>query len=90
MSADQVFAIVMTAIVTSAWSVARILRGPLGEALARRIGGDPFGSGRDSDHEAALADLRTRLAELEDRQDFTERALLQDRQQSALQHGGRS
>ena len=37
MSPDQVFVIVMGSI--AAWTLARVFRGPLGEALARRIGG---------------------------------------------------
>jgi hypothetical protein len=88
-SADQVFAIIMTAIVGSTWATVRMFRGPLGEALARRIGGGQGSSEREAEQEAQLAEMRTRLAELEDRLDFTERVLLQERQQSELGPGGR-
>ena len=85
MSPDQVLIII--AIMTGAWTATRIFRGPLAEALARRIGGRaPLGT--DQEHE--LADLRARVAELEERQDFTERVLLQDRQQGELGQGGRA
>ena len=85
MSPDQVLIII--AIMTGAWTATRIFRGPLAEALARRIGGHaPLGT--DQEHE--LADLRARVAELEERQDFTERVLLQDRQQGELGQGGRA
>jgi len=68
-SPDQVLIII--AIVTAAWTANRILR-PLGEALARRIGG----TGRlTAAQEGEVADLRARLAELEERVDFAERLL---------------
>jgi hypothetical protein len=84
MSPDQVLIII--AIVTGAWTLTRILRSPLAEALARRIGGGPPGEPARA-HEAELADLRTRVAELEERQ---ERALLRERQQGELGQGGRA
>jgi hypothetical protein len=87
MSPDQVLIII--AIVTGACTLTRILRSPLAEALARRIGGGPPGEPARA-HEAELADLRTRVAELEERQDFTERALLRERQQGELGQGGRA
>ena len=87
MSPDQVLIII--AIVTGAWTLTRMLRSPLAEALARRIGGGPPGEPAGA-HEAELADLRTRVAELEERQDFTERVLLQERQQGELGQGGRA
>ncbi len=90
MSGDQVFAIIMAAIVTSGWVSARIFRGPLGEALARRIGGAGHGSAQHAtEQEAQLAEVRARMAELEERVDFTERVLLQERQQGELGGGGR-
>jgi hypothetical protein len=79
MSPDQ--AVFILAMVTVAWTLTRILRGPIGEALARRIGGDRL-SGPAQDGE--VAELRTRLAELEERVDFTERVLLQERQAAEL------
>ena len=84
MSPDQVMLIVVVSI--SAWTVTRIFRGPLGDAIARRIGG---GAGHPEsgtrDHE--IADLLTRVAELEERVDFTERVLLQERQSGQLRPG---
>jgi hypothetical protein len=81
-SPDQVFAIVMGSI--AAWTVARIFRGPLGEALARRIGGPTASPGHD---DPRMADLQSRIAELEERLDFTERVLLQERQAGQLGQG---
>jgi hypothetical protein len=83
MSPDQ--GMFILALVTVAWTLTRILRGPIGEALARRIGGERL-SGAAQDGE--VADLRTRLAELEERVDFTERVLLQERQAGELRQGG--
>jgi hypothetical protein len=84
-SPDQVLIII--AIVTAAWTGTRLLRSPIAEALARRIGGSPL---TDTDQAHELADLRARVAELEERQDFTERALLQDRERRELGQGGRA
>jgi hypothetical protein len=69
---DQVFFIVMASIVTSGWVLVRLFRSPLGEALARRLG-----SSVDGAPPQELDDLRGRVAELEERQDFAERMLLQ-------------
>jgi hypothetical protein len=80
---DQVLFIIVIA--TVAWTFARILRGPIGEALARRIGGDHH-SGASQDGE--VTELRARVAELEERVDFTERVLLQERQAGELRQGG--
>ena len=81
----QVFIIVLTGIVTTAWTASRVLR-PLVEALSRRIAA---GKAAPSDeHEARLAELSTRVAELEERLDFTERVLLQERQAGELGQGG--
>lgn len=83
MSPDQVLIII--AIVTGAWTATRIFGGPLGQAVARRIGG-PLPASGDQDPE--IADLRARVAELEERQEFTERVLLRERQPGELGHGG--
>jgi hypothetical protein len=85
MSPDQVLLIILASI--AAWTVTRVLRGPLGEALARRIGGGPVAVGPDA---GDLAELRARLSELEERLDFTERVLLQERQAGELRQGGTS
>ena len=58
MSPDQVFAIVIGSI--AAWTIARVFRGPLGEAIARRIGG--AGQPRTDHDDQQLADLQGRLA----------------------------
>jgi hypothetical protein len=81
MSPDQVFGIVIVAI--AAWTVSRVLRGPVGEALSRRIAGRKEGE-RDDDQVAAL---QSRLTELEERMDFTERVLLQEREGGQLRQG---
>jgi hypothetical protein len=80
-SPDQVFGIVIVSI--GAWTIARVLRGPLGEALSRRIGGTTTPV-RDDEQ---LAAVQGRLAELEERMDFTERVLLQDREAGQLRQG---
>jgi nanoRNase/pAp phosphatase (c-di-AMP/oligoRNAs hydrolase) len=82
-SADQIFAIVMASIVTSAWVAARVLRGPLGQALAFRLGG----GGHEVAGPTEVAELRSRLGELEERLDFTERVLLQEREAGRLGQG---
>ena len=83
MSPDNVVVIVLASLM--AWTVSRVFRGPLGDALARRIGGD---AGHRPTDDAELAELRTRVAELEERQDFTERVLLQDRPAGELPRRG--
>ena len=83
MSPDQVMLIIVIA--TAAWIFTKILRSPIAEALARRIGGDRL-SGAAQDGE--IVELRTRVSELEERLDFTERVLLQERQADELRQGG--
>jgi hypothetical protein len=82
MSPDQVLAIVMASV--AAWTLTRIFRGPIGEAIARRIGG---GAPRFGVGEQGIADLQARVSELEERLDFTERVLLQERQAAELRQG---
>ena len=83
MSPDQVLAIVMASI--AAWTLTRIFRGPIGQALAHRIAGaEP---GRPASDEAQIGDLQARMAELEERLDFSERMLLQERQAGQLRQG---
>ena len=82
MSPDQVLLIVLASI--GAWTVTRVFRGPLGEAIARRIGDGASNSGTGDQH---LADLQARVAGLEERVDFTERVLLQERQAGQLREG---
>jgi hypothetical protein len=83
MSPDQVLAIVLTCI--GAWTVTRIFRGPIGDALARRLGGTAQLHRAPDDQQ--VADLEARVAELEERLDFTERVLLQERQAGQLRPG---
>jgi hypothetical protein len=83
MSPDQVLIIFVIAM--AAWTLTRILRSPIAEALARRITGD---RGSVSAHDGEIAELRTRVSELEERLDFTERVLLQERQAGELRQGG--
>lgn len=88
MSPEQIVTII--AIVTAAWTGNRILR-PLVEAFARRIGRtESVPTEREAEHAAELAEVRQRLAELEERMDFNERVLLQAREQPELGDGGRS
>jgi hypothetical protein len=83
MSPDHVMILIVIA--TVAWAFTKFLRSPIAEALARRIGGDTL-SGVAQDGE--VAELRTRLAELEERVDFAERVLLQERPAGELRQGG--
>jgi hypothetical protein len=83
MSPDNVMILIVIA--TAAWVFTKILRSPIAEALARRIGGERV-SGAAEDSE--IGELRARVSELEERLDFTERVLLQDRQAGELRQGG--
>jgi hypothetical protein len=65
-------------------AAAVIFRGPLGQALARRL---EAGGARSGEQEAtlqALDDMRGRMAELEERVDFAERLLAQSREPDRL------
>ena len=56
------------------------LRGPLGQAIARRLHGEASSDALPPEHVIAeLDELRTRVAELEERADFSERLLAQHR-----------
>jgi len=83
MNPEQVLIIIMIA--TAAWAFTKFLRSPIAEALARRIGGDHLPRAAQ---DGEIAELRTRVSELEERLDFTERVLLQERQAGALRQGG--
>jgi hypothetical protein len=69
-----------------------VLRGPLGkaiaDAIAHRAGVRPEGARAGSERleqlEAELAELKQRLVELEERQDFAERLLVQQRERGRL------
>jgi hypothetical protein len=83
MNPDQVLLIVIVSI--SAWTITRVFRGPLGEAIARRIGGT--GQPESGAHDHEIAELQSRVSELEERLDFTERVLSQERQPGQLRGG---
>ena len=54
-----------------------VLKGPVGEALAARLRGEVGGAELSPESLVELDDLRARVAELEERQDFSERLLAQ-------------
>jgi hypothetical protein len=83
MNPEQVLTIILIA--TAAWAFTKFLRSPIAEALARRIGGNHLPS---AVQDGEIAELRTRVSELEERLDFTERVLLQERQAGELRQGG--
>ena len=65
-------------------AAAVVFRGPLGQALVRRLEG---GTVEQADQEAvlhALDEMRGRMAELEERVDFAERLLAQSREPDRL------
>jgi hypothetical protein len=67
-----------------------IFRGPLGKAIGERIAGRPRElehSGDTEELRGELEDLRWRLSELEERQDFTERVLARHKQDDQLPPG---
>jgi hypothetical protein len=83
-NSDQTFGIILLLGVSTVWAFMKIMKGPIGEAIARRLGGKAEESGRDGE----IAELRVRLGELEERVDFAERMLLQQREQAQLPAGG--
>lgn len=96
MNPNDIAPLLMVLIVSTA--VVVVLRGPLGHALARWI--DRWGRRTDPEAVARLADVETRLAELEtsqlhtaeleERVDFAERLLAQQQRGPAhLGEGGR-
>lgn len=72
MNSDQTFVIVLVLVVLTVTGLVKALRGPIGEAVARRMGSKPD----DPDRDAEISELRARVVELEERVDFTERVLL--------------
>jgi hypothetical protein len=84
MNPDQVMLIVVVSI--CAWTVTKVFRGSIGDAIARRIGGGA-GHPESGAHDHEITELQNRLAELEERLDFTERVLLQERQSGQLRPG---
>jgi hypothetical protein len=68
--------------------------GPVGKAIARRIGGEPPPAGGTlevpEELYAELDELRARMLEMEERQDFAERLLSQRPESERLSAGGES
>jgi len=67
-----------------------ILRGPLGRALGERIGGGSrdMDAGQEVEHlRAELDEVRMRLTDVEERLDFTERVLANERDRGRLMQG---
>ena len=77
---------VVIAIVVFCLGMARILRGPVGEAVADRLRHGQR-SRTDAAVMAEVDELKTRLAEVEERLDFAERLLAAGREIDQL-HGG--
>ena len=68
------------AMVTGGVLAAIVLRGPVGKALAERIHGETVGAGEvPPELLEELDEMRTRVLELEERVDFTERLLARQR-----------
>lgn len=81
MSQDQTFALILIVTTSVIYGALKIIRGPIGAALARRISGAAEPDGRQ---EEEINQLRARVAELEERVDFTERVLLQQPDRSSV------
>jgi hypothetical protein len=85
-NADQHFALIMVVIFGVVMPVALAVGIPAGKAWARRLesGGPHAGEGETA---AELHELRSRVAELEERLDFTERVLASHRESHQLGAG---
>jgi Tfp pilus assembly protein PilO len=79
---------VVIAIVVFGLGITKILRGPVGEALADRLRHGPR-TRTDATLIAELDELKTRLAEVEERLDFAERLLAAGREVDQLPGGAR-
>jgi ubiquinone biosynthesis protein UbiJ len=93
MPADVLAPMVVMVVLTVTIGATIVLRGALGKALADRIAGrrDPQPSaGRDAEVgqlREELDEVRGQLAELQERVDFTERVLAQQREPGRLRGG---
>lgn len=86
MNADQHFALIMVVIFGVVMPVALAIGIPAGKAWARRL--EREGRHEDGGETAAeLQELRVRVAELEERLDFTERVLASHRETNQLGAG---
>jgi hypothetical protein len=82
-NSDQQFALVLVGIFGVVMPVMLAIVIPAGRAWARRL--ESAGrSNHDSETSAELNELRTRVAELEERLDFTERVLSSKRESGLL------
>jgi hypothetical protein len=79
---------VVIAIIVFVLGMAKILRGPVGEALADRVRHGPR-SRTDATLMAEMDELKARLAEVEERLDFAERLLAAGREVDQLPEGAR-
>ena len=89
------FAIVVGVLGACGLTALGVLRGPVGQALARKIDRQEIGAGSAEELDQLHARLeqleagQSRFAELEERLDFTERLLTQQREPDQLREGGR-
>jgi Tfp pilus assembly protein PilO len=79
---------VVIAIVVFCLGIARILRGPVGEAVADRVRHGPR-TRTDATLMAELEEMKARLAEMEERLDFAERLLAAGPEVDQLPGGAR-
>jgi hypothetical protein len=79
---------VVIAIVVFCLGIARVLRGPVGEALADRLRHGPR-TRSDAALLAEVDELKTRVAEMDERLDFAERLLAAGREVDQLPGGVR-
>jgi hypothetical protein len=79
---------VVIAIVALCLGLAKILRGPVGEALGDRLRHGPR-TRSDATLVAEIDELKARLAEVEERLDFAERLLAAGREIDQLPEGAR-
>jgi hypothetical protein len=70
------------AVSVAAWLT---LKGPVGKAIGEKILGDGRSGGLAEEDLAELEDLRNRVAELEERQDFSERLMAQRNEPARLE-----
>ena len=73
-----------------AGSVWLISKGAIGDAIAARLRGDVGSAELQAEALGELDDLRAQMAELQERVDFTERLLAQEREARALGPGERT
>jgi Tfp pilus assembly protein PilO len=79
---------IVIAIIVFVLGMAKILRGPVGEALADRVRHGPR-TRTDATLMAEVEELKARLAEVEERLDFAERLLAAGREVDQLPGGAR-